>query len=64
MVVGKGGFGKVWVVTFKNKKRYYALKEMNKARIIMKKSVNSVMNEKMILSQLNNDFLVNMHHSF
>lgn len=46
MVVGKGGFGKVWIVTFKNKKRYYALKEMNKARILMKKSVKSVINEK------------------
>ena len=46
MVVGRGGFGKVWIVTFKNKKRYLALKEMNKARILMKKSVKSVLNER------------------
>ena len=64
MVVGRGGFGKVWIVTFKNKKRYFALKEMNKARILMKKSVKSVLNEKTILSKLYNDFIVNIKHSF
>jgi serine/threonine protein kinase len=33
MIIGKGGFGKVWVVTFNNQKQYYALKEMSKARL-------------------------------
>jgi serine/threonine protein kinase len=32
MVVGRGGFGKVWIVTQTAKKRYYALKEMSKAK--------------------------------
>ena len=64
MVVGKGGFGRVWVVTYKDKKRYYALKEMSKARIIQKKSIKSVMNEKNILCHLKNDFIVNMKRSF
>ena len=64
MVVGKGGFGRVWIVTFKNKKRYFALKEMDKARIIMKNSVKSVMNERKILSKLKNSFIVNMKSSF
>lgn len=46
MIIGKGGFGKVWVVDPKQKqKRYYALKVMDKARIIQKNSVKSVMNE-------------------
>ncbi len=64
MVVGKGGFGRVWIVTFKNKKRYFALKEMDKARILMKNSVRSVMNEKQILTELKNNFIVNMKASF
>lgn len=42
----------------------YAMKEMAKARIISKRSVNSVMNEKKFLSQLNHPFLVNMHYAF
>jgi len=32
MIIGKGGFGKVWVVTLHNQRTYYALKEMSKAR--------------------------------
>lgn len=64
MIVGKGGFGKVWIVTYKAKKRYYALKEMSKTKIAMKKSINSVMNEKNILSVLNHPFIVNMKASF
>lgn len=64
MIVGKGGFGKVWIVTYKTKKRYYALKEMSKTKIAMKKSIQSVLNERTILSQLRHDFIVNMKTAF
>jgi serine/threonine protein kinase len=37
---------------------------MSKARIISKRSVNSVMNEKRFLSELSHPFLVNMHYAF
>lgn len=50
--IGKGGFGKVWKVEKKKCKELYAMKEMSKARIISKRSVKSVMNERMILSDL------------
>lgn len=49
-VVGKGGFGKVWKVERKKFKTLYAMKEMSKARIVNKKSVNSVMNERKLLA--------------
>ena len=45
-VIGKGGFGKVWKVEMKKNRVFYAMKEMSKAKIISKRSVNSVMNEK------------------
>lgn len=64
MIVGKGGFGKVWIVTYKSKKRYYALKEMSKAKIAMKKSIQSVLNERTILSNLHHEFIVNMKTAF
>lgn len=51
-VIGKGGFGKVWKVENKKNKKLFALKEMSKALIITKKSVNSVMNERNLLSTL------------
>ena len=44
--VGKGGFGKVWKVDRKKMKQNYAMKEMSKARILTKRSVKSVMNER------------------
>jgi len=49
-VIGKGGFGKVWKVERKKFKTMYAMKEMSKARIVNKKSVNSVINERKLLS--------------
>lgn len=64
MVVGKGGFGRVWIVSHKTKRKYFALKEMSKTRIVSKKSVHSVLNERRILSTLKNDFIVNMKCSF
>ncbi len=45
-VIGKGGFGKVWCVEFKRNRKLYAMKEMVKSKIIGKKSIHSVMNER------------------
>jgi serine/threonine protein kinase len=50
--IGKGGFGKVWKVERKKDNSLFAMKEMSKARILNKRSVNSVLNERKILSQL------------
>jgi serine/threonine kinase 32 len=65
--VGKGGFGRVWKVKEKKTKTVYALKVIDKARAISKKSVQSVINEREILSILleePSNFIVNMHCSF
>lgn len=40
------------------------MKEMSKSRILTKRSVKSVMNERSILTQLHNPFLVNMYYAF
>ncbi len=54
--IGKGGFGKVWKVEKKKTKKMFAMKEMSKARIISKRSVKSVMNERYILAELNTPY--------
>ena len=45
-------------------KETFAMKEMSKAKIINRRSVSSVMNERMLLGQLKHRFLVNMHYAF
>ena len=63
--IGRGGFGKVWRVDSKKEKgEAFAMKEMAKARIITKKSVQSVMNELKLLSLVQSDFIVNVHYAF
>ena len=40
------------------------MKEMLKAKVIVKKSVHSVMNERNLLSEIKSDFIVNMQYAF
>lgn len=40
------------------------MKEMLKARILLKGNSDSIMSEKKLLESLNHPFLVNMHYAF
>lgn len=53
-MIGKGGFSRVWKVERKKDRKVFALKQMLKTRILSKKSVSSVINEKQILCRLHN----------
>ena len=64
MPIGKGGFGKVWKVEHKKLKTVFAMKEMSKAKVVNKKSVSSVMNERTFLAKLTHPFIVNMTYAF
>lgn len=45
-------------------KKAYALKEMSKIRLIKKKSVHCIMNERNLLAMLKHPLIVNMHYAF
>ena len=51
-------------VLLRNKSRFFAMKEMCKAKIIIKKSITSVINERNFLSKLNFPLLCNMYYAF
>ena len=66
-LIGKGGFSKVWKVQDKKSGQLYALKVMDKAKIITKKSVKAVLQERRILTRLMEGgaaFVGGMHGSF
>lgn len=46
----------VWKVLFKKNKKFYALKEMSKAKIVEKKSQNSVKYERELLSKIRHPY--------
>lgn len=54
--MGKGGFGRVWKVELKKTRQIYAMKIMSKAKVLAKKSVQSVMNERQLLSNIENPY--------
>jgi Serine/threonine protein kinase len=51
-------------VEHKKSKTSFALKEMEKVRIINKRSVQSVMNERRLLSMIRHPFIVNMQFAY
>ena len=76
--IGRGGFGRVWKVRLKrqynskisdirlqkNKSRIFAMKEMSKAKISLKKSIKSVANERKFLEKFQFNLLCNMYYAF
>ncbi len=49
---------------YKKNKKFYALKEMCKAKIVEKKSQHSIRYERELLSKIRHPFIVNMMYAF
>jgi len=60
--IGRGGFGKVLLV--EKDGTMFAMKEMLKARVMSKKSVDSVKKELELMCRIDSDFIVNVHFAF
>ncbi|EFA81478.1 putative protein serine/threonine kinase [Heterostelium album PN500] len=63
-LVGRGGFGKVHLVTKNDSKCVYALKSIKKNHIIKYKSVINTLAEKDILKKVKHPFIVQLHYAF
>lgn len=64
-VVGKGGFGKVNAVQkYDQPGVYYAMKRMEKAKIIEDKSIDMIWTEREIMSRVHNPFVCDLKWAF
>ena len=64
LVLGEGGFSKVWLVRHKETEKHYALKSMHKRKVLDKKQTIAVMREKDILSTVRHPFVAGLLSSF
>lgn len=63
-LLGKGYFGRVFLVQKKDNDQLYALKVIPKIDIIKKNSFDNLKNEKRILMSVNHPFVVNLEYFF
>jgi serine/threonine protein kinase len=63
-LIGKGGFGQVYLAIHKATNRVMALKQMNKQLIIDKNKVEHIKNERRILIKGKSAHLVRLHYAF
>ncbi len=62
--LGTGSFGRVMLVKHKASGNYYAMKILDKQKVVKLKQVEHTLNEKRILQAIEFPFLVNMEYSF
>ena len=63
-IVGKGSFGQIMEVRKKHTQRIYAFKTIQKAHIISPSEVAHTLAERLVLSQINNHFIVPLKFTF
>ncbi|KAI8979745.1 kinase-like domain-containing protein [Mycotypha africana] len=63
-VIGRGSFGKVYVVRKKDTNRIYAMKVLRKSKIISRSEVTHTMAEKTVLAKVRNPFIVPLKFAF
>lgn len=68
-LIGRGGFSRVWKVSFKTESSstnriYYAMKQISKAKIIINKTYSTFIKERNILSMINHPFIIKMKYAF
>lgn len=62
--LGTGSFGRVMLVQHKSSSRYYAMKILDKQKVVKLKQVEHTLNEKRILQAITFPFLVNLEWHF
>ena len=57
-IIGRGEYGKVFLVRFNNTKEYYAMKSIKKEYLFNKSDIDTVLKKNQIVQKLNFEFLI------
>ena len=63
-VIGRGSFGKVYLVQKKDTGAHYAMKALKKDHIIRRQQKQNTKSERIILEKLTHPFIVKLHFAF
>lgn len=63
-LLGRGSYGKVFLVEKKDDKKLFALKVINKIDVINKNSFENLKSEKLIMQKIKHSFVVNLEYCF
>ena len=63
-VIGTGAYGKVVLGRHNESKKIYAIKILNKLKIVKKGQTNHILSERRILQQIKHRFIVKLVYAF
>lgn len=63
-VIGRGSYGKVFLVRKRDTKEYFAMKVLKKEHIISRNQIEHTKSEKEILKMMESPFIVQLHYAF
>jgi hypothetical protein len=63
-MIGKGTFGKVYLIKYKQSNKFYAMKSIRKDVVVELNSISNIHVEKWILLQVNHPFIISMEYVF
>lgn len=63
-VIGRGSFGKVYLVQKRDSREYFAMKTLKKDMILRRQQKQNTQAERLILEKITNPFIVKLHYAF